>query len=123
MDNIVDLFGARLRALRRGCKLSQEVLAAKAGCDISTLGRTERGEVAPTIRMVAQLADALDISVADMFDFSGRSSGEVVDLIKEKVSTLTREADTPTLKLFSTLVSDFVHHSRSLRLANDRIVV
>lgn len=65
--------GARLRVLRRECRLSQQALAAKAGVDWKYLGAVERGERNPSLDVLWHLATALGVDLPQLFYF--RDSG------------------------------------------------
>lgn len=67
--NFIKQFGQNLRNLRIEKKLSQESLAFASDIPISQIGRTERGEINTTICSAKVLADALGISIKDLFDF------------------------------------------------------
>ncbi len=74
MNNVKDIkyikkFGENLKQIRLNKNLSQEVLAFTADIPISQIGRIERGEINTTISTVKVLAEALDISVKELFDF------------------------------------------------------
>lgn len=60
-------FGRRVKALRQAHGLSQEQLAHRAGFDRAAIGFIERGDREPGISKVVPLADALGVSVADLF--------------------------------------------------------
>ncbi|BAJ29660.1 MULTISPECIES: helix-turn-helix transcriptional regulator [Kitasatospora] len=55
-------FGHALRAHRRGARLTQRELAAKAGLGIRTLCDLERGTAAPRPATAALLVAALDLA-------------------------------------------------------------
>jgi transcriptional regulator with XRE-family HTH domain len=59
--------GANLRRLRKAKGLSQEKFALEHGLDRTYVSGIERGARNPTIVVVQRLADALDVSVADLF--------------------------------------------------------
>jgi transcriptional regulator with XRE-family HTH domain len=61
-------FGNRLRRMRKAKKLSQEELAHRAGCDVSTIGRIERGEKSPRLALLHSLAETFGTSVSDLTD-------------------------------------------------------
>jgi transcriptional regulator with XRE-family HTH domain len=74
VNNVKDIkyikkFGENLKQIRLNKNLSQEVLAFTADIPISQIGRIERGEINTTISTVKVLAEALDISVKELFDF------------------------------------------------------
>lgn len=59
--------GRRVRELRHKLGYSQEELADRAGMHWTYLGGIERGERNPTLANIGRLADALDISLAELF--------------------------------------------------------
>ncbi|MFI4991654.1 MAG: helix-turn-helix domain-containing protein [Solirubrobacterales bacterium] len=60
-----DLGGA-IKRLRVERNLTQEDLAHKAGITTGTLSRTETGETSPSWRTVKSIAEALDMSAAEL---------------------------------------------------------
>jgi transcriptional regulator with XRE-family HTH domain len=69
MRNISDNFGRRVRELRLARGLSQEELAFRAGVHRTYLGSIERGERNPALRNIAAIAEALDVSLSELFRF------------------------------------------------------
>lgn len=61
------LFGKRVAELRRAKGLSQEVFADKCGIHRTYIGAVERGEKSPTLNTVAKIADALGITIKELF--------------------------------------------------------
>ena len=61
-------FGAVVRAKRKSLGLSQEKLAEKAGCDRQSINRVENAAYSPSLDRVFKLADALGLSLSDLFD-------------------------------------------------------
>lgn len=57
---------AVLRRLRTARGLSQEATAQAAGISLNTYSRIERGHTTPSWATVMQLADALDVSMAEL---------------------------------------------------------
>lgn len=55
-------FGARVRRLRERKGWSQEELAHKAGVHVTYLSGLERGRRNPTLKIIEQVALALDVS-------------------------------------------------------------
>ncbi|MEU3962940.1 helix-turn-helix transcriptional regulator [Streptomyces buecherae] len=58
--------GARIRGLREERGWSQEHLAERAGISRQTMYRTELATHAATIDMLAHIADALGVPLADL---------------------------------------------------------
>ena len=73
MDKNYDLekrFGAKLAYIRKSKKLSQMKLAEMVDMNFNYIGQIERGEANVTIKTIKILANALDIDVKSLFDFS-----------------------------------------------------
>ena len=62
-----EAFGSRLRELRIARGLSQEDMAHAAGLDRSYVGGVERGQRNVSLDNIHKLADALDVTVRELF--------------------------------------------------------
>ena len=71
MSTIQKQFGGRVRYLRLAKGLSQEELAFRAGVHRTYLGGIERGERNPSLKNIAAIAKALDVSLSQLFSFTG----------------------------------------------------
>ena len=74
MKAIEKQFGKRLRELRLARRLSQEKLAFKSGMHRTYLGSIERGERNPSLKNIAAIAEALGVSLSQLFSFKDRTS-------------------------------------------------
>ena len=63
-------FGAKLAYIRKQKKLSQMKLAEIVDMNFNYIGQIERGEANVTIKTMRILANALDVELKDLFDFS-----------------------------------------------------
>jgi transcriptional regulator with XRE-family HTH domain len=61
-----EVFGSLIRRLRTERGLTQEVLAERTDLSVSYIGFIERGENVPTLSIVLDLADALQVQAADL---------------------------------------------------------
>ena len=61
------VFGARVRELRLKLELTQDDLATHCGLFRTYLSRIETGNANPTLTMICALADALGVTVAELF--------------------------------------------------------
>lgn len=60
-------FGKRIRLLRLKAGYSQEDLASLSQLDRTYIGGIERGERNPSLRNILRIADALQVSVTELF--------------------------------------------------------
>lgn len=68
--------GLRILELRSERKLSQEQLALRSNITPTYLGMIERNDKNPTLKVVEQICDALNISLAEFFAESQPRSSE-----------------------------------------------
>ena len=69
-NNLEKKFGAKLAYIRKSKKLSQMKLAEKVDMNFNYIGQIERGEANVTIHTMKILANALDVEMKDLFDFT-----------------------------------------------------
>lgn len=69
-NNLEKKFGAKLAYVRKSKKFSQMKLAKIVGMNFNYIGQIERGEANVTIHTMKVLADALDIEMKELFDFT-----------------------------------------------------
>jgi transcriptional regulator with XRE-family HTH domain len=84
MAEIGEQLGERIRALRtqRAEGWTQEGLARQAGISVSFLSMIERGQRVGHVKTLAALADALDISLAELFSGIDRQPRSPPDLLR-----------------------------------------
>lgn len=66
-QRVLRSLGAALAEIRRDRGLTQEALGHATGVHRNYIGGIERGERSPTVATVAVLADALDVSIGELF--------------------------------------------------------
>ncbi|WP_308412039.1 helix-turn-helix domain-containing protein, partial [Vibrio parahaemolyticus] len=66
---LLQAFGFHLQEIRKANSLSQEQLALKAGLDRTYISGIERGRRNISLLNIYKLADSLEISVTELFDF------------------------------------------------------
>lgn len=59
--------GKRIAEIRVGRGMTQEALAAKLDSAKEVVSRIERGNTVPSLNRLAEIADALDVDVWDLF--------------------------------------------------------
>jgi transcriptional regulator with XRE-family HTH domain len=72
--------GARIRALRLERKMRLQQLAERTRLSIGFISQIERGLSSPSLSALTHLADALDVSLSQLFDTprAAAASGEIV---------------------------------------------
>ena len=58
--------GGEVRRLRRSMGMSQESLAAQAGCSVPWLSNVERGNKAPSIELLRRIAAVLQVAPSEL---------------------------------------------------------
>ncbi len=66
-QDIISIFGQRMRMLRKARGLSQEAFAELAALDRSYVGDVERGKRNVSLVSIKKFADALEISMDKLF--------------------------------------------------------
>jgi transcriptional regulator with XRE-family HTH domain len=85
------LFAKRLRRLRKAAKLSLDKAGEKGGLSGKYWGEIERSEKSPTLEMVFNMADALDVPIHALVQIEreedeGRIVRKRIDAILDKSS-------------------------------------
>ena len=60
-------FGEKIVEIRKAKKITQEELVRRTGFELRQIGRIERGEVNTSISHILKLAEALEVSEAELF--------------------------------------------------------
>ncbi|AKJ31376.1 hypothetical protein AAW51_4685 [Caldimonas brevitalea] len=66
--DVVEAFGAVVRAERQHRELTQSDLALRSGLHLQYVSKVERGQSVPSLTTVFALADALDLSVPALME-------------------------------------------------------
>lgn len=96
MKNLTGQMGARIKALRKSRRLSQERLAEKSDITPKYLSRLEVGQQSPSVETLARLADALDVELWELCDFGHEAT---VKELQETLRKLIQESDERKLRL------------------------
>ena len=74
--------GSKIRILRKAAGLTQEQLAEMVDVSVNFIGYIERGQRAPSISTLEQIAQGLDVSLKDLFEFSEDESNDfLIDML------------------------------------------
>ncbi|MCL4141140.1 UNVERIFIED_CONTAM: hypothetical protein GTU68_019986, partial [Idotea baltica] len=70
--SITEQFGSRVKQLRERCGLTQEELAEASQLDRTYISSVERGHRNVSLRAIESIANALNVSLRDLFDNLGK---------------------------------------------------
>ena len=93
---LTELFGRRLRSLREARGLTQQQLGEAADVSYKYVGAIERGEENPSLRVIGQLATALDLELRDLFEFQHEETRPA--MLRKQLNRLLKEADVTRLQ-------------------------
>lgn len=88
--------GKRIKGLRVDKGWTQATLAEALGCESMTVSRYERGEYAPSIEVLEQIAIALGVGVGDFFATHDKTEPSAVKL-RHDLCDIAYQADEDTL--------------------------
>ena len=69
LEDNCKLFAQNIKKYRESKGYSKTKLAELADCDLTYIGKIEKSEKYPNLKMIFKLAEALDIPTKDLFDF------------------------------------------------------
>ncbi|MDO5436961.1 MAG: helix-turn-helix transcriptional regulator [bacterium] len=69
-ENTIKKLGYKVRIVRVDKGYSQETLAEKANLNRSFVGLLERGETNITVKNLESIANALEVNIKELFDFT-----------------------------------------------------
>ena len=92
--------GVKIRTLRKVAGLTQEQLAEAANVSTNFIGYVERGQRALSIKTLERIAQALDVTPKDMFEFT---EGNVDELRYEELLAELRKCTEDDLRVLGIL--------------------
>lgn len=104
MPESKELIGARVRALRKERRLSQEALAGKAGLHTTYLGAIERGEKNVSIETLERIAVGLGVKIYDILVCLAQEID--VARMRAHITKEIRTSSPTTVKIVFDLVKD-----------------
>jgi len=69
MQNVTELFGARIREMRKKRGMTQDQLADLLGIDQKHVSLIELGKSYPSLDRLTLIAEALQVPLPELFDF------------------------------------------------------
>lgn len=96
--------GERIYELRKTNGLSQEQLALKSEITPTYLGLLERNLKSPTLRVLGQVCDALNVTFSDFFSNTSPASYEALDSVSMQIcAQISNHSESEKLMLLKIL--------------------
>lgn len=107
MKTLRELFGERVRALRKAQGLSQMDLGRKSDLHFTFIGSIERSETSAGVDSIQKLAVGLEVEPAELFRFptKGKSASEKEKLLME-LTAWGKEQDEERLQKLLNIVEE-----------------
>jgi len=108
MKNISDLFGARIRELRKSQGITQEQLADSLGIEQKHVSLIERGKSYPSLDRLKKIAEALHVELPSLFEFTHlEDEDERAKSIEEVLKGLDEESQRQVFKIIKAIIKSF----------------
>lgn len=91
--------GTKLRAIRRQKRLRLKDLAEQADCSMSMLSKIETERATPSLRILHRIANALDISISDLFSSDEWEEVTILSDGNRPTVVVHTEDGTPSIRL------------------------
>ena len=98
MDTVQDIFGKKIKSIRRARDITQEKLADLSGLSLQYIGEIERGRRNPSLTSIEQLSKALDIPMAELFSLEEFRLS--LDELRTILARQIESADEDRLRIF-----------------------
>lgn len=107
MSKVAQNLGSRIRTYRLKKGISQEELAFKSSLSTTYLGQIERAEKSPTVETLDKVANALDISIYDLFLFDEKieddNNNTTLNKITAQLSSMSQDEQSELLKIIKNI--------------------
>jgi transcriptional regulator with XRE-family HTH domain len=108
MKTATELFGSRIRELRKSKGLSQEQLAEVIGIDQKHMSRIELGKSYPSLDRLVRIAEALKVSLPDLFEYMHLNDEiERTRSIGEMLKELSEDSQKKAFKIITSVIKSF----------------
>ena len=90
MPSVFENLANHLKTKRKQAGISQEELARQTGVSLTLIRDIERKAANPTLSSLVKIADAFDISIAELLDFNNslKDSAKISDAIVRELKHL-----------------------------------
>ena len=90
--NNLELFGKRIRELRKTKSLTQEQLAERIGLDVKQISNLETGSCFTTMATIEKLAECFNCEIYQLFNYSHlKTKDEIIPIILKKLTNASEK--------------------------------
>lgn len=108
MKNATELFGTRIRELRKAQNLTQEQLADVLGIEQKHVSLIEHGKSYPSLDRQVRIAEALKVQLPNLFDFAHlNDETERAQSIEEMLKELNEDSQKKAFKIITSVIKSF----------------
>jgi len=108
MKTVTELFGARIRELRKSKGLSQDQLSEVIGIDQKHMSRIELGKSYPSLDRLVRIAEALNVSLPSLFEYMHlEDETERAQNIEEMLKELSEDSQKKAFKIIKSVIKSF----------------
>ncbi len=93
MPDLLHNLGKRIRVLRKELNLTQAELSGKANISVYYVGEIERGEASPSLSTLNNIANALGVTIRDMFPSKQEIPAEIIKDITTMLTVKTPDVE------------------------------
>jgi len=111
-SNLQTLLGARIKKLRNRAGLTQAQLAERVDISDEFLSRMERGAKAPSLHTAEKVAQALGVSMKELFDFEAVPAADSKTARLEGLVSYLTTVDEETVQLVDAVARAVVENTR-----------
>lgn len=95
MDSLRKFIGKRLKAFRKGKRLTQDELAERVETDSMTISRYERGVSIPGVEQLMKIAEVLGVSPQELLPVNHDATREQVLALRRRMTELVQQLESP----------------------------
>lgn len=85
----MELFGDKLRMIRKGCHLTQADLAQKVGISTSTIGMYEQNRREPNFKILRKICNILAVQTDDLIG-NQKNTIDLIEFSKKFIETVNK---------------------------------
>lgn len=98
-------FGAHIRRIRKGKKMSQEDLAERAGVSPAYISQLETGKLNPTLVTIEKIVQGLDIGLPQAFGFLYAKTITSEQIKEHLIGVISKADDLKIQALFDAIIN------------------